>query len=146
MKHYSLFVSIVLTLMLLSIGGICYAQNMSNMSNKSEMSDTTKIHNLDEVVVTTNTKTKQSRATAPLQILTGEALEGLNAIQVADAVKHFSGVMVKDYGGIGGLKTMSVRSLGASHTAVSYDGIAVNDAQNGQIDIRRFSLDNVDMV
>ena len=146
MKHYSLFVSIVLTLMLLSIGGICYAQNMSNMSDKSEMSDTTKIHNLDEVVVTTNTKTKQSRATAPLQILTGEALEGLNAIQVADAVKHFSGVMVKDYGGIGGLKTVSVRSLGASHTAVSYDGIAVSDAQNGQIDISRFSLDNVDMV
>ena len=116
------------------------------MSDKSEMSDTTKIHNLDEVVVTTNTKTKQSRATAPLQILTGEALEGLNAIQVADAVKHFSGVMVKDYGGIGGLKTVSVRSLGASHTAVSYDGIAVSDAQNGQIDISRFSLDNVDMV
>ena len=146
MKHYSLFVGIVLTLMLLSIGGICYAQNMSNMSDKSEMSDTTKIHNLDEVVVTTNSKNKQSRATAPLQILTGEALEGLNAIQVADAVKHFSGVMVKDYGGIGGLKTVSVRSLGASHTAVSYDGIAVSDAQNGQIDISRFSLDNVDMV
>ena len=146
MKHYFLFVSIVLTLMLLSIGGICYAQNMSNMSDKSEMSDTTKIHNLDEVGVTTNSKNKQSRATAPLQILTGEALEGLNAIQVADAVKHFSGVMVKDYGGIGGLKTVSVRSLGASHTAVSYDGIAVSDAQNGQIDISRFSLDNVDMV
>lgn len=146
MKHYFLFVSIVLTLMLLSIGGICYAQNMSNMSDKSEMSDTTKIHNLDEVVVTTNTKTKQSRATAPLQIFTGEALEGLNAIQVADAVKHFSGVMVKDYGGIGGLKTVSVRSLGASHTAVSYDGIAVSDAQNGQIDISRFSLDNIDML
>lgn len=161
MKLYPHFVSIVLTLMFLSIGGICYAQNIpdksdksewsdksdkSDRSEKSENSDTTKIHNLDEVVVTTNTKTKQSRATAPLQILTGEALEGLNAIQVADAVKHFSGVMVKDYGGIGGLKTVSVRSLGASHTAVSYDGIAVSDAQNGQIDISRFSLDNVDMV
>ena len=86
MKHYSLFVSIVLTLMLLSIGGICYAQNMSNMSDKSEMSDTTKIHNLDEVVVTTNTKTKQSRATAPLQILKGEALEGFNNITYKNAL------------------------------------------------------------
>ncbi len=108
--------------------------------------DTNKIHNLNEVVITTNSKTKENRATAPLQILTDETLKGLNAIQVADAVKHFSGVMVKDYGGIGGLKTVSVRSLGASHTAVSYDGIAVSDAQNGQIDISRFSLDNVDML
>jgi outer membrane cobalamin receptor len=111
-----------------------------------EEKDTSTVHSLDEVVVTTSTSTKKNRATAPLQILSGEALEGLNAIQVADAVKHFSGVMVKDYGGIGGLKTVSVRSLGASHTAVSYDGIAVSDAQNGQIDISRFSLDNIDML
>jgi outer membrane cobalamin receptor len=111
-----------------------------------EEKDTSTVHSLNEVVVTTSTSTKETRATAPLQILSGEALEGLNAIQVADAVKHFSGVMVKDYGGIGGLKTVSVRSLGASHTAVSYDGIAVSDAQNGQIDISRFSLDNIDML
>jgi outer membrane cobalamin receptor len=111
-----------------------------------EEKDTSTVHSLNEVVVTTSTSTKETRATAPLQILSGEALEGLNAIQVADAVKHFSGVMVKDYGGIGGLKTVSVRSLGASHTAVSYDGIAVSDAQNGQIDISRFSLDNIDIL
>ena len=47
------------------------------------------------------------------------------------------GVTVKDYG-IGGLKTVSVRSLGANHTTVSYDGIALTDVQSGQIDIGRF--------
>ena len=51
---------------------------------------------------------------------------------------------VKDYGGIGGLKTVSIRSLGAQHTAVGYDGITLTDCQTGQIDIGRFSLDNVD--
>ena len=56
------------------------------------------------------------------------------------------GVTVKDYGGIGGLKTVSVRSLGANHTTVSYDGIALTDVQSGQIDIGRFSLENVDMI
>ena len=140
MKHYPHFVCIMLILMLFGVSRECYGQILSDSS------DSTKIHDLEEVVVTTSHKGKETRATAPLQILTGEALEGLNAIQVADAVKHFSGVMVKDYGGIGGLKTVSVRSLGASHTAVSYDGIAVSDVQNGQIDISRFSLDNVDMV
>ena len=140
MKHYPHFVCIMLILMLFGVSRECYGQILSDSS------DSTKIHDLEEVVVTTNHKGKEARATAPLQILIGETLEGLNAIQVADAVKHFSGVMVKDYGGIGGLKTVSVRSLGASHTAVSYDGIAVSDAQNGQIDISRFSLDNVDMV
>ena len=64
----------------------------------------------------------------------------------SDAVKYFSGVTVKDYGGIGGLKTISVRSLGGNHTAVSYDGITLTDNQTGQIDLGRFSLDNVDMI
>ena len=128
-------------------GALPLKQGENTKSDIIEKIDTTTLNdNLEEVVVVSNHKGKEGRATAPLQILTDETLKGLNAIQVSDAVKHFSGVMVKDYGGIGGLKTVSVRSLGASHTAVSYDGIAVSDAQNGQIDISRFSLDNVNMV
>ncbi len=144
MNNSHLFRHIACVLILCMSSIVAFAQD--GKIRIIEEKDTSTVHSLDEVVVTTSTSTKETRATAPLQILSGEALEGLNAIQVADAVKHFSGVMVKDYGGIGGLKTVSVRSLGASHTAVSYDGIAVSDAQNGQIDISRFSLDNIDML
>ncbi len=144
MNNSHLFRHIACVLILYMSSIVAFAQD--GKIRIIEEKDTSTVHSLDEVVVTTSTSTKETRATAPLQILSGEALEGLNAIQVADAVKHFSGVMVKDYGGIGGLKTVSVRSLGASHTAVNYDGIAVSDAQNGQIDISRFSLDNIDML
>lgn len=144
MKIYPLFSRIVCALVFCMSVFVVSAQD-GNI-RLIEKSDTAVIHDLEEVVVTTNYDTKEVRATAPLQILSGDNLEGLNAMQVSDAVKHFSGVIVKDYGGIGGLKTVSVRSLGASHTAVSYDGIAISDAQNGQIDISRFSLDDVDMV
>ena len=144
MNNSHLFRHIACVLILYMSSIVAFAQD--GKIRIIEEKDTSPVHSLNEVVVTTSTATKETRATAPLQILSGEALEGLNAIQVADAVKHFSGVMVKDYGGIGGLKTVSVRSLGASHTAVSYDGIAVSDAQNGQIDISRFSLDNIDML
>lgn len=65
---------------------------------------------------------------------------------MADAVRRFAGANVKDYGGIGGLKTVSIRNMGAAHTAVSYDGVAVSNCQAGQIDIGRFSLDNVSML
>ena len=102
--------------------------------------------NLPVVIVTADYLDAEIRSTAPLQILSKEKLEKLNALQISDAVKFFSGVTIKDYGGIGGLKTVSVRSLGANHTAVSYDGVRVNDCQTGQIDIGRFSLDNVDVV
>lgn len=65
---------------------------------------------------------------------------------MADAVRRFAGTNVKDYGGTGGLKTVSVRNMGAAHTGVSYDGIPVSNCQAGQIDIGRFSLDNVGML
>ena len=99
---------------------------------------------LDEVEVTAKNAVKPS--STPIQEFKQYRLKELNALQVSDAVKHFSGVIVKDYGGIGGLKTVSVRSLGAAHTAVAIDGIAMGNAQNGQIDIGRFSLDNVDVI
>lgn len=108
--------------------------------------DSTKTHNIQEVTITEKYMNSEVLSTTPLQILSSKSIETLNALQVSDAVKYFSGVTVKDYGGIGGLKTISVRSLGANHTAVSYDGITLTDCQTGQIDLGRFSLDNVDMI
>jgi len=108
--------------------------------------DTAQIHKIREVTVTEKFISSEVRSSSPLQVLTSKSIEGLNAMQVSDAVKYFSGVTVKDYGGIGGLKTISVRSLGGNHTAVNYDGITLTDNQTGQIDLGRFSLDNIDMI
>ncbi len=108
--------------------------------------DTACTYFIPEITVSDIYQTREVRSTAPLQIFSKDALKNLNALQVSDAVKHFAGVTVKDYGGIGGLKTISIRSLGAQHTAVGYDGITLTDCQTGQIDLGRFSLDNVDQL
>lgn len=93
-------------------------------------------------VILHNTSSESASPIA-VQRLNEKELQTLNSVSVADAVKYFSGVMVKDYGGIGGLKTISVRSLGAQHTGVLYDGIIMADARAGQIDLGRISMDNV---
>ncbi|WP_245891606.1 TonB-dependent receptor plug domain-containing protein [Flavobacterium faecale] len=82
----------------------------------------------------------------PVQILSGKQLDKLNSLSVADAIRYFSGVQLKDYGGIGGLKTINVRSLGSAHTAVFYDGMSISNAQNGQVDLGRYSLDNIEAI
>lgn len=82
----------------------------------------------------------------PAQTLSGAELEKLSANSVADAIRYFSGVQIKDYGGIGGLKTVNIRSMGSQHVGVFYDGIQLGNAQNGQIDLGRFSLDNMEAV
>lgn len=86
---------------------------------------------------------RSASSASPLLILDSKDIRKRGAVQLHEAVRTLAGVSVKDYGGIGGLKTVSVRNLGAAHTLVSYDGFTVSDAQNGQVDISRFSLDNV---
>ena len=112
----------------------------------SQQVDTTKLHQLSEVEVVEKARPSTVRTGVPVQLITTESIQRLGMQDLSEAVKRFSGVTVKDYGGIGGLKTVSIRSFGAQHTAVSYDGITISDAQSGQVDISRFSLDNVEQV
>ncbi len=98
---------------------------------------------IDEVQVTARSLTKD--IIVP-QTLKGEELERLNALNVADAIRYFSGVQIKDFGGVGGIKTINVRSMGSQHTAVYYNGVQIGNAQNGQVDLGRFSLDNMEEI
>lgn len=100
---------------------------------------------LEQVVV--RAKTISFNATInPSQILHSDELNRTNSLTVSDAVKYLSGVQLKDYGGIGGLKTINVRSLGSIHTAILYDGMQLGNAQNGQVDLGKFSLDNIESI
>ena len=86
------------------------------------------------------------REVVPSQKLKGELLEQLNTHSVADALRYFSGIQLKDYGGVGGIKTVNIRSMGTHHLGISYDGVALGNAQNGQIDLGQFSLDNIEEI
>ncbi|MDR0565907.1 MAG: TonB-dependent receptor [Prevotellaceae bacterium] len=98
------------------------------------------LQRIEEVVVTAD----RYREVIPSQRLSGKRLEALSSFSVADAIRYFAGVQLKDYGGIGGLKTVDVRSMGTNHTGVFYDGIQLGNAQNGQVDLGKFSLDNIE--
>ena len=108
---------------------------------KNWASDTTL--SIDEVMVVA---TRTSQEVVPVQMLSGEKLRSLGTHSIADAIRYFSGVQIKDFGGIGGLKSINVRSLGSQHVGVFYDGVELGNAQNGIVDLGRFSLDNMESV
>lgn len=91
-------------------------------------------------------KHKPYQAVIPSQTLSGKDLQQLNAHSVADAIRYFAGVQLKDYGGVGGIKTLDIRSMGTNHMGVFYDGIQLGNAQNGQIDLGKYSLDNIESI
>ena len=98
---------------------------------------------IEEVEVTAR---HREQPVISVQKLEGARLEGLNTQSVADAVRYFSGVQIKDFGGVGGLKTVDLRSMGTHHLGVFYDGIEIGNAQNGTVDLGKFSMENIEQI
>ncbi|MDD2437593.1 MAG: TonB-dependent receptor [Massilibacteroides sp.] len=127
-------------------GMLCLTTVLPVSYSFAQQKDTIRTRQLQEVEVVEQSRPAVNRASVPVQAISKEMIDRMGMQNLSEAVKRFSGVTVKDYGGIGGLKTVSIRSFGAQHTAVSYDGITISDAQSGQVDISRFSLDNVEEI
>lgn len=120
----------------IALGG--FAQNENKTKSKLDS-----LHHLEEVTIVANYVQK---TVVPSQQLNGKELRNMNSLNVADALRYFSGVQLKDYGGVGGIKTINIRSMGTNHMGISYDGIQLGNAQNGQIDLGQFSLDNIESI
>ncbi len=90
--------------------------------------------------------TAQRRPLATVQTLSGAKLQALSSTSIADALKYFAGVQIKDFGGLGGLKTINVRSLGTQHVGVYIDGVRITNAQNGTVDLGKYSLSTLESV
>lgn len=102
--------------------------------------------NLSTVVVRGNSTPSATLSQAPVQVITLEKMERSGAMLLSDAVKQMAGVTLKDYGGIGGMKTVSARGLSSQFSTLTIDGVAVNDCQNGQVDLGRYMIGNSSLV
>lgn len=122
-----------------TLGLICM---LGCFTAKGEQPDTLR-RDLRDVEVVANRVQDDVVSTAPLYRLSDVKMKAIGVTDMADALHRMPGLNIKDYGGAGGLKTVSARGLGASHTGVIYDGVVLSDCQSGRIDLSRYSLDNV---
>ncbi len=131
-------ITVLVCLLLGSIVSLFAQDDKVNIENKD--------HDIEAITVSTNVSQPSIKQGAVVQTMRSEKIEALGMDGLHDVVRSFAGVNITDYGGLGGVKTVSVRSLGAHHTAVSYDGVVISNAQGGQVDIGSFSLENIEEV
>ncbi|MGN0205971.1 MAG: TonB-dependent receptor, partial [Muribaculaceae bacterium] len=112
----------------------------TSASSAVPKSITDSVFAIDEVTVTA------SRNLTPQQTISSGQIENLASNSVADALKYMSGVQIKDYGGLGGQKTVNVRSLGSQHVGIYLDGVRITNAQNGTVDLGKYSLTTLESV
>lgn len=137
-KVSAIRVPIAASLFMLMSSAAAYSSDLEEYSYLDNDSTTVMLNDV--------TVTGEKRPIATVQRLSGVELQSLSTTSIADALKYFAGVQIKDYGGLGGLKTINVRSLGSQHVGVYIDGIRITNAQNGTVDLGKFSLSTLESV
>lgn len=65
-----------------------------------------------------------------------------NSSTISDVLLQSPGLHLGDNGGLGGLKTVSLRGMGSAHTAIYVDGVRVGNVQSGQNDLGMLGLES----
>lgn len=133
--------------MVIGMAACCLTLCHAHDASATCIADTIRSHQLDSVEVKGSTPSQRIlRSTSPLQRLSRQDLLRLGVTDMADALHRIPGINLRDYGGAGGMKTVSVRGLGAQHTGVAYDGVLLSECQGGEIDVSRYSLEHVQSI
>lgn len=100
-------------------------------------------HVIAEVEVNAVSGSNDIHSLVPQYTFSSADFHKLNISDMTSALRHLPGVSLRDYGGAGGMKTISVRGLGTQHTGVALDGFVLSDVQSGQIDLQQFQLGEI---
>ncbi len=65
---------------------------------------------------------------------------------VADVLRKQSGLQVRQSGGLGSFSTLSVRGSTSAQVNVYLDGVLINDAHGGSVDLSQFVLSVIDRI
>ncbi|MEJ2635354.1 MAG: TonB-dependent receptor [Calditrichia bacterium] len=103
--------------------------------------------NMGNVVVTA-TRSQELVTSVPVatEILGAKELQETNAQNVGQALESIGGALVKSYGPVGSLETISLRGSTDSQVLVLVDGQRLNDAQSGSVDLSQIPLDAVEKI
>ena len=95
--------------------------------------DTVVVRHLEESRITSVAKPSPTLQSAPVQVMDRTAIERLGVQELHEAVKNLAGVNIRDYGGIGGIKTVSIRSLSSAYGSLLrwHCGIRTHRAASG---------------
>ncbi len=74
----------------------------------------------------------------PVTVIDNRVLARLDPVDLASVLPLVPGTFLRDYGGVGGLKSFSARGGSAAQSLVVIDGARLSSAQNGTFDLSLF--------
>jgi outer membrane cobalamin receptor len=101
-----------------------------------------------EKIVVTPSRIEQSYGETARQVdvVTSKEIQSYQSTDIADPLDKLSSVDMSQYGGPGANKTIRMRGSTAAQVLVMVDGIPINSPRDGEADIARIPMDNIERV
>lgn len=80
------------------------------------------------------------------QQITRKEIQSIPYEDVGVITQKIAGISLKNYGGLGGLKTFSFRGISGNHSVVMLNEFALNNHQVGQIDLGGIQAENIENI
>lgn len=110
-----------------------------------ELSET--VYQINPVTVTaTRERSFVSDVPASVEVLSARELTLRNIQEISQAIQGVPGVSSNAYGGLGDLKTASIRGSSSSQVLILVDGQRLNDAQTGGVDLSSISVGSIEQI
>lgn len=81
-----------------------------------------------------------------VQKLNKSQIRALQPEDVGQLLQRFVGVSLKSYGGLGGMKTISVRGINGNQTGIVVDGFSLQNTQTGQLDLSNIQTESIEKI
>ncbi|MBU1063409.1 TonB-dependent receptor, partial [bacterium] len=87
-----------------------------------------------------------SEVPSSVNVIDKQELELKNPQNLAEALQNVPGVNIKDYGGLGNTKSISLRGSSDSQVLILLDGQRLNSPQSGSVDLNQISLEGIEKI
>ncbi|HNY91988.1 MAG TPA: TonB-dependent receptor plug domain-containing protein [bacterium] len=87
-----------------------------------------------------------SEVPASVNIVNAREMEKRLSVNAAEALQSIQGITIKDYGGLGGVKSISLRGSSSEQVLVLLDGQRINNPQTGQVDLGQIPLEGIKQI
>lgn len=105
------------------------------------------VYEIDEIVVTaTRYPTALSNIALATMVIDREELDKLHPLSLAEILKHYAGIDIKDYGTTGSVSTIAIRGIQANGVLVLLNGHPLNSVTAGIADLSSVNSNGIERI
>jgi len=97
-------------------------------------------------IIETRSKSNSAINFSPNKIVAQQEIQIASPLQLSEVLNFSPGINIRNYGGLGAMKTVSIRGSGSMRSLILLDGMPLNSSQNGSFDLNNIAVSMIDNI